>query len=1068
MSLRSVSIFFTIATMAASLLVAQTPTGSISGTVSDATGAQVAGATIRLINTKTLQVQTAGTNVTGAYLFPIVAVGEYTLEAEAAGFKIEKRAGVMLDVNQNGRVDFVLQVGSVKETVEVKADATMVDTVDVQLGETVDQVRIQDLPLNGRNVYDLIGLMPGAVDVTTAVSGTNDSNNMSVNGNRVRNNNFYLDGGQNTSQWRNGGNMSPNPDAIAEFHLITSNFDAEYGRQPGSVLNVVTRSGTNAYHGTIFEFLRNDSVNAQNFFHTTVIPLHWNQFGGTFGGPVRKNKTFFFASYQGFRQATSQFKNGVLVPTAAQRTGDFSASTAAKRPKDPLTNVAFPNGIIPANRLDPVVQNMLKMIPLPNNQSGTSFSDAEAAPVTDDQGMLRVDHQLTELHRLSGTLFLNRSTTSLPFANNGNSQIPNWSNTDAVYRQNNVVINDDLVIRPNLISQARFSYVLNYYASTDTIHTSWSDWGSKVVLGATPPRPPLIALTSAFTAGPGGAGDDIMPQSTWAASERITWVHGGHNIRAGVSYQWNHFLETGNWLGSGQVRFTGAFTGDSTADFLMGMANTFRQNNGLNRDFQQSSESAFIQDNWKVLPRLTLNLGVRWELNPPYTSAGGALGGFNFGVRSTKYPTAPLGMLFPGDPGVPDGIAPTIHTNFAPRFGFAWDPFGNGKTAVRGGYGVFYAVGMVNLVSNLQNQPFIVDITLNGTQNLIDPWSQYGGSPYPYTLNPKNPIFVLPISENYVGDHTGTPYVQQYNFTIQQQIARSMSLQVAYVGNTGRKLYIQRDANSPIYRTGATTTNVNERRPYLPSSFGGIYESETASNSNYNSLQVSFTRRFARNFSVQANYVWSKAIDLTDDEATSISSITVSDSNNFSRDRGLAGFNYPHVFKMSWIYTSPEVRLFGWLGRSVLSGWHLNGITTARSGHSLNVLSGVDTNVDQVTTDRPDVVGNPNFGGDRTRAQQIAQFFNTAAFTKTAAGALYGNSGRNNVMSPNAVNWNAAAMKDFRLHESKSLQFRADFFNVLNEVNLGNPNTTQSNGNFGKITSAAAARMLQFGLKLYF
>jgi hypothetical protein len=1058
------------AALAVSRLFGQTPTGSISGSVADSSGGQLVGATIRLINTQTQDTRTAVTNNTGAYIFPIVAVGDYVMEAQSEGFKLERRAGIKLDVNQNARVDFVLQVGSVKEAVEVKADAPLVDTMDVQLGETVDQERIENLPLNGRNVYDLIGLMPGAVDVTTAVSGTNDSNNMSVNGNRIRNNVFYLDGGQNTSQWRNGGNMSPNPDAIAEFHLITSNFDAEYGRQPGSVLNVVTKSGGLTYHGTVFEFLRNDSVNAQNFFHTTLIPLHWNQFGGTFGGPVPKarKKTFFFASFQGFREATSTFKNSVLVPTVAQRSGDFSASAAAKRPKDPLTNAVFPNGIIPTSRLDPVAQNILKMIPLPNNPTGTSYSDAEPSPVTENQGMMRVDHQLTDMHRLSGTLFIDRSTTLLPFANNGNSQIPNWSTTDSVYRQNNVVINDDYVIRPNLISQARFSYVLNYYASTDTVHTSWADWGSKVVLGATPPRPPLIALTSAWTAGPGGGGDDIMPQSTWGASERITWTKGGHNIRAGVGYTWNHFVETGNWLGAGQVRFTGAVTGDSEADFLLGMANTFRQNNGLNRNFQESSESAFFQDNWRVLPRLTLDLGVRWELNPPYTSAGGMLGGFNFGVQSKVYPTAPLGMVFPGDPGVPDGVAPTIKTNFAPRFGFAWDPFGKGKTAIRGGYGVFYAVGMVNLISNLQNQPFIVDITLNGTKNLIDPWAQYGGSPYPYTLNPKNPIFVLPITENYVGDHSGTPYVQQYNFMIQQQLTNTMSLQLGYVGNTGRKLYIQRDANLPIFRPGATTTSVNDRRPYLPNVFGGIYENETAANSNYNSLQVSFTRRFAHNFSVQANYVWSKAIDVADDEATSPSAVVVSDSNNFARDRGPAAFNYPHNFKMSWVYESPKVMQLGWFGRNILGGWHLNGITTVHSGHSLNVLSGVDSNVDNITTDRPDVVGDPNFSGNRTRAEQIAQFFNTAAFAKPAAGVPFGNSGRDNILGPNAVTWNAAAMRDFHIHESMRLQFRTDFFNALNEVNLGVPNTTQTNGNFGKITSAAAARMLQFGLKLYF
>src|ERR1051326_217761 len=282
-------IFVATMTMIGCLLMAQTPAGSISGSVSDSTGAQVAKAAVRIINTKTHEIHRATTGPSGMYVFPTVDAGEYVLEAEAEGFKLERRAGIVLDVNQNARVDFVLQVGSVQETVEVKGDAPLVDTMDVQLGETVDRDRIENLPLNGRNVYDLIALMPGAVDVTTAVSGTNDSNNMSVNGNRVRDNKFYLDGGQNTSQWRNGGNMSPNPDAVSEFHLITSNFDAEYGRQPGSVLNVVTRSGTNAFHGTLFEFLRNDTVNAQNFFHTTVIPLHWNQFEARL--PVRSAAT---------------------------------------------------------------------------------------------------------------------------------------------------------------------------------------------------------------------------------------------------------------------------------------------------------------------------------------------------------------------------------------------------------------------------------------------------------------------------------------------------------------------------------------------------------------------------------------------------------------------------------------------------------------------------------------------------------------------------------------------------------------------------------------------------------
>lgn len=1059
------SVAYVLLIALAGALCAQTPTGSVSGNAADISGAQIAGATIRLIDTQTHQTRTATTNATGAYIFPIVPVGVYALEAESPGFKLDKRAGVTLDVNQNARVDFVLQVGSVQEVVEVTGDAPLVDTMDVQIGDTVDEQRIDNLPLQGRNIYDLIALAPGAVNVTTGVSGSNDSNQMSVNGNNIRSNSFYIEGGSNTSQWRNGGNQAPNPDAIAEFHLITSNFDAEYGRQAGSVLNVALRSGTNAYHGSLFEFLRNDTVNAKNYFRTTSPTLRWNQFGGTLGGPIKHDRTFFFFSYQGFRESTTQAKNSVLVPTLAQRSGDFTA----QKPKDPLTGVAFPGGIIPVTRLDPVAMKIINtMFPLPNNAAGTNYSIAEPAPVSENQATVKIDHQLTAANHISGTLFINRSNTVLPFGNSSNSEIPNWSTSHSVYRQNNIIVNDTMMIAPNLISEARFSYVLNYYGTTCLIPTSWADWGSKIVLGATPPRPPLLVITNGLTAGPGGGANDIMPQSTWGGTDRITWTKGAHNIRAGVSYFWNHFLETGNWLGAGQVRFTGASTGNGEADFQLGLANTFRQNNGLNRNFQQSNEAAFIQDNWRVLPKLTLQLGLRWELNPPYTSAGGQLGGFQFGTESTIYPTSPRGMLFPGDPGVPAGIAPTNYTNFGPRIGFAWDPFGNGKTAIRGGYGVFYSVGMVNLISNLQNQPFIVDITLNATKNLVDPWADFGGTPYPYTPNAKNPIFVTPVSQNYAGDNFGSPYVQQYNFTIQRQLFRSMSLQVGYVGNNSRKLLIQRDSNAAIWSPGATASNVASRRPYMPNVFGGIFEDETAQSANYNSLQVSFNRRFANNFTFSANYVWSKAIDINDDQATSISAVNVSDSYNLRRDIGPATFNYPQVFKMSWVYQSPRIHFLGFVGRQALSGWQLSGIMTDRTGHSMNVLSGTDSNVDGNAQDRPYVVGDPSMPSGRSRAQQKAEFFNIAAFAKVPAGVLYGNAGRNVLRGPNSVTWNAAAMKDFQIAEHKRLQFRTDFYNALNDVNFNDPNATVGNANMGKLTSAAAARQLQFCLKLYF
>jgi TonB-dependent receptor-like protein len=567
----------------------------------------------------------------------------------------------------------------------------------------------------------------------------------------------------------------------------------------------------------------------------------------------------------------------------------------------------------------------------------------------------------------------------------------------------------------------------------------------------------------------GTYGDDTQPQRTFGGSDMATWIRGAHTIKAGASFFWNHFQETGNWLGAGQLTFTGAYSKNGEADFELGQAATFRQNSGLNRDFTGSNTGLFVQDDWKVLQRLTLNLGLRWELNQPYTSAGGALATFQAGRQSQRFPTAPLGMLFPGDPNVPDGIAPTALTNFAPRVGFAWDVFGDGRTAVRAGYGIFYAAGMVNLTSNLQSQPFIADITIFGTTNLADPWAASGGSPFPYTLSASNPAFVRPVTANYLGENFGTPYVQQYNFTVQQQIGHTMSLQVGYVGNASRKLYAQRDANTPLYIPGSSTSsNVNSRRQYLPGTFGAIYELESGANASYNSLQTTFTRRLARGFSLLANYTWSRSIDILSDDPTSISAVGFVNSNNLALDRAVSSFHVPHVFSASWVWEAPRVTRWGWLGREVLSGWQLDGIMTARAGQPLNVTSGSDTNFDGNTNDRPNLVGNPVLSGDRPRSQLIAQYFNTAAFATVSAGQLYGNAGRNILQGPAAVNWDISAFKIFPVTEHQAVQFRADIFNVFNQVNFSNPNTTFSSGNFGKITAAASPRVFQFALKYVF
>lgn len=1057
--LRSISVLIVLAGSA----FGQAVTGSIFGNVSDSTGAAVPNVTVHAVNTGTSETHSTTADAQGGYLFPALRAGQYRVEVEASGFKKVVHDGIGLGVNQNARLDLRLEVGSLNQEIRVTGDAPLVDTREAQVGGTVDQARVESLPLNGRNVYSLATILPGVARATTQTVADNSGNFVEANGSRTRQSNFLLDGGFNNSLFRNGGNQAPNPDAVGEFRVLTSNFDAEFGRLSGAVINVVTKSGTNQFHGSVFEFLRNNDLNARNFFQPSVTPLHQNQFGATAGGPIIHDKTFFFASYQGLRIRTASFVNSGLTPTAAERAGDFSSFPTGQQPVDPATKAPFPGARIPQSLLDPVAQNILKLVPLPNAPGGY-FQGSAASWNNEDQGFVKIDHQINAAHKISGSLFLVRNSGVDPFVSS--TQIPNYAIVDSAYDQRNVVANEDWIVTPALLNQARFSYSLNRYATVSQVHTNWSDFGSAVTLGALPARPPQIFVNGFWQMGT--FGDDHMDQTSWGLSDTVTWVRNGHSIRAGGGYTRHGFVETGNWLGAGQIRFSGSSSKNALADFLLGHANSFRQNNGQNRDFNSGDFFGFFQDDWKISRKVTLNLGLRYEVDQPLVSTTDQLQGFRFGVQSKVFPTAPLGLMYPGDPGTPRGVIPTQWNNFAPRVGVAFDPFGNGKTAIRAGWGLFYAATLENITGNLQGQPFLVDVTANVTPNLNTPWANVpGGSPFPYTLSHSNPLFSLPLTASYVGENLGMPYVMQYNFTVQQQLTQQWSLQAGYVGNASRKLYLQRDANAPVYVPGlSSVANVNSRRPYLPGTFAEISETETAANASYNSLQVSLTRRFSRGFTLMANYTWSKSIDIASDDQLNPTVVSFSDSNNLRLDRAPSDFDTPHRIVLSYLWEAPPVRRWGLIGKEVLSGWQVNGITSVQSGSPFNVTSNIDSNFDGNSTDRPDLVGNPRLDGGRARPQLIAQYFNTAAFK--AASGLDGTAGRNLLYGPAAVNWDFSAFKNFAISERKKVEFRAELFNLFNEVNFAAPNATLTSPSFGRILSAQAPRIVQFGLKFLF
>lgn len=1064
-----------LALMLTGVAASQTTTGSIYGTVTDSSGAVIADAAITARNIATGGIHTAKSNSSGDYVFPAVEPGDYSVDAQFKGFGTETQSGVHLDSNQNAHVSFALKLGSVNEAVVVSAATTLVDTRESQLGITVDQQRIRDLPTNGRNAYDLVQLVPGVTNYTTPiVTGNENGTTFSVNGNRPNQNSYYLDGAVDTNVFGSGGNLLPNPDALQEFRVLTSNFDAEYGRSPGGVVNAITLSGTNRFHGLAYDYLRNNVLNARNYFNTSVTPLKQNQFGGDFGGPIVKNKAFFFLSYQGLRVVTPLFisAGALATPTPAEAMGDFSSDPMKNWPKQGNNYYSCNGvmGVICPNLLDIVAQNALKTVPLEDPVTRISPQQSASNNTNADQGLARIDYQLSRSHQLSGTFFTSHGTTQTP--NASSNQIYDYSGQTSYANQTNVVLGDTWTISVNKLNNFRVFYTLNHFNAAPTYSgNTLQDMGSTVVAGSGPPAQPNFQLTGYWTMGMTASGVDNWTQQAIGGEDTFNWDIGKHTIKLGGSFLWNEYAEHGSYYGQGMATFTGGVTGNALADFLLGKGATFRQNNGANHNMHNASPALFAQDDFRLTHKLTLDLGLRWEVFTPFVGQDN-LGTFSAFKQSTRFPTAPLGLLSAGDPGVPDGIMSTDWHAFAPRVGFAYDMYGNGRTAVRGAYGVFYATRALGQITNLEQQPFMLDITVNGIPNLVTPYAP-APAPFPYVSGGQNPVFQSGASLVGIPADATFPYVQQYNLTVEQQLGSEWGLRVSYIGSLGRKFYIARDENAPVYVPGASATSgLNARRPYQPTpstyTFGEIALNDDNGNSSYNALQTTLTRRFSHGFSFFGSYVWAKSIDVSSADPSN-TTLTLVNENDPAMDKGVSNFDIAHRFVASYLWSLPAVNHLGFFGKQVLSGWQVNGITTISSGVPYTVTSGKDTNLDGTNNDRPNVVGNPNLGRGRSRASKVQEFFNVSAFAQLPANTPYGTASRNMLFGPAYINTDFSAFKKFKIREQGNLEFRAELFNLFNYVNLSVPTSTLTSAKVGVIGSTAgAARIVQFALRYSF
>lgn len=1054
-------------------VLAQTTTGSIYGTVADTSGAVLPSATITAVNQHTGATKTTQSSATGDYTFVVLDPGDYKITGTMTGFQSQTQSGVHLNAAQNVHVNFSLQVGEASQNVTVEAGTTLVDTRGSQLGQTVDQQRIQDLPLNGRNAYDLLQILPGVTNYAADVqTGSRQGNQIIVNGIAAQNTAYYLDGSYDTNVWRFGGNLLPEPDALQEFRVLTSNFDAEFGRSAGGVVEAITRSGTNKYHGLVYEYLRNNIFNARPWLSTGVTPLHQNQFGATFGGPVPKfsDRAFFFLSYQGLRihQPSNVLSSALTVPTELERTGDFRRTPAKLRPNVSCDGVQY---VICSSQLDPVAQNLLQFVPVGSSDAdnyGHPEQQSANANIIADQGMVRVDYHLGANHQLSGMYFESRGTSNAPTV--GGNQIVSYAGMSNYEGQYNGVVSDTWTVSPTKVNNLRLYYSLNHYIIGNIYGNQHmlADLGSQAAEGAGFNAQPYFSITGYWQMGTSNAGPNDLPSSTLGASDTFNWQLGRHQLKFGGSYMWDRFTSTGGASDNGLFTFTGSTTGNALADFLEGHANSLVQNNGVFFHSHSQDPSLFVQDDWHLAPRLTLNLGLRWEYYPMYTGQNNT-GTFVPNVQSTRFPTAPLGLLTSGDRGIPDGILHTPWNTFAPRFGFAYDAFGNGLTSVRGAYGIFYsAIDQVAVSNNLVQQPFSRSVTVSKTPNLVTPFAP-AADPFPYTADPSNAVFLsganifsLPPGDKYI------PSVQEFSLGIQQQYGANWSSEISYVGNLSRHFYITTDINAPIYNPNCTsasclgTAKINARRPYQPTpstyTFAAISQAAPSSNSVYHSLQATLSRRFDHHFSIQASYVWSKVIGFG----------PVVNQYDVRSSRGVAAIDVPQTFVVSYIYALPDIRHLGLAGKEILSGWQINGITTLRSGQPFNITSGTDTNFDGTNNDRPNVVGNPFLPGGRNRTEIREAFFNTAAFDTPPVGTPYGNAQFDMLYGPRYVNTDLSAFKSFSIYDKANLQFRGEVFNVFNNINMNAPNSTLSSPARGTISGASATRIAQFGLRLSF
>lgn len=1084
--------------------------GRITGTVSDITGAAVPNATVTVTRNDTNEVRTATSDSAGAYVFPSLAPARYTVSATAPGFAKYVESDAVLQADQALTVNIALRTGSASDTITVTAAPPQVDTTTGTLSQVIEQRNVNDLPLNGRNAASLTTLVAGVVVAPNANADQGATKTfpvvvtISANGTLANQTDYLLDGANNVDEYTNVNAPFPFPDALQEFSVQTSNYNAQYGQNAGGVVNIVSRGGTNTYHGDVFEYLRNRVFNAANYFSFVngvkiVDPLKRNQFGATFGGPVgiphlfSTRSAFFFVGYQGttYRDVANA-STASTVPSIAQLNGTFVQSTCVTNPI--LTGPVFPcvsngNGTF-TTTINPAYYNssslaLLKYLPAAN--AAGSYTYRKPTNENYNEGIGRYDQGIGSRDHVTARYYFNQ------FQLQGVLDLTNLLtySDQALITYNNALVSETHTFNSRMLNILTGNYTLETSTRGPVASSvSVADLGVNIWQPATK----QINQIQINGGAPAGFNVGDNPQATfgrasYTINNDVHWVVGSHNIGFGGHMEIAKVDIENEFQQPGLFSFTANGSGNGIANFLLGNLTTFTQASGQYFNNRGHFYGFYVQDSWKASPRFTFNYGVRYEPYFPWHEIQNRMGGFvpsAFATnrRSSVFPNAPIGLLFAGDAGFnPIGVN-TNFTHFMPRLGFAYDVFGTGKTALRGGFGMFYETRLSAAFNNIfsNGSPFVtaVGITFpnNAPGNFTNPYAGIN-NPFPAPQPPpaSAPIATQPYMSFDPYSGFKSPLYYEWNLTAEQQLAPSLSSRIAYVGSHGSHQWQPLDINS-VYISGA---KAGQRvYQYTPSGAASSLTQQlalvnTGGNVSYQGLQFSLMKRLSRGSSLLANYTFSKALSNLPWNASATAVVTGVSfvypaylPNYKSLDRGPTEFDHRNVISISYVAALPDLQSGPSVVRYIVNHWQTQGIYAFRSGDPLTIISGSSNNSGSYQNrDRAVFLGGNPYGGNACGSvNPCKNFLNPAAFAVNPPGT-FGNTSKGQLIGPQYSEWDVGVVRTFPIYERLNLQFRAEFFNVINHTNFNDPNNTQG-GSLGRITGSADPRIGQLSLKLSF